>query len=169
MPESNQSESQSSNGYIEKLITTLGQRLKTHNEIMQAISNSLDEIESHLRQIAISNNPAPNYQRQLSEYPTFDWTSINATVLGEDGDGATTVEWAGQVFTRRSPSNRYGEAIWFSRCVGKDLDGNNKYVRLITFKAPAEASPIPEKARKGAHADGRIGDGNRNSPIGGGK
>ena len=56
MPESNQSESQSSSGYIEKLITTLGQRLKTHNEIMQAISNSLEEIESHLRQIAISNN-----------------------------------------------------------------------------------------------------------------
>src|SRR5215510_4309847 len=148
MPESNQSESQSSNGYIEKLITTLGQRLKTHNEIMQAISNSLAEIESHLRQIAISNNPAPNYQRPLSEYPTFDWSSIGARVLGQDGDGATSVEWSGQVFTRRSPSNRFSEAIWFSRCVGKDLDGNNKYVRLISFKTPAEAAPIAAKARR---------------------
>jgi hypothetical protein len=148
MPESNQSETQSSNGYIEKLITTLGQRLKTHNEIIQVISNSLEEIESHLRQIAISNNPAPNYQRPLSEYPTFDWTSINATVLGEDSDGATSVEWSGQVFTRRSPSNRFSDAIWFSRCVGKDLDGNNKYVRLISFKNPAEAAPIAPKARR---------------------
>jgi hypothetical protein len=148
MPESNQSETQSSNGYIEKLITTLGQRLKTHNEIIQVISNSLEEIESHLRQIAISNNPAPNYQRPLSEYPTFDWTSINATVLGEDSDGATSVEWSGQVFTRRSPSNRFSDAIWFSRCVGKDLDGNNKYVRLISFKNTAEAAPIAPKARR---------------------
>jgi DdrB-like protein len=131
MPEVTQSSSLSENSHIEKLITTLGQRLKTQNEIIQAIANSLEDIESHLRQIAISNNPAPNYQRPLSEYPTFDWTSINATVQGEDGDGATTVEWAGQVFTRRCPSNRFGEAIWYSRCVGKDLDGNNKYVRLI--------------------------------------
>jgi len=34
MPESNQNDYQSSNGYIEKLITTLDQRLKTHYEIM---------------------------------------------------------------------------------------------------------------------------------------
>ena len=148
MSEATKSAPQSGNDRVEKLITTLGQRLIVQNEIMQAIANSLEEIESHLRQIAISNNPAPNYQRPLSEYPTFDWSSIGATVLGEDGDGATSVEWSGQVFTRRSPSNRFSEAIWFSRCVGKDLDGNNKYVRLISFKTPAEAAPIAAKARR---------------------
>ena len=55
MPEVTQSSSQSENSHIEKLITTLGQRLKTQNEIIQAIANSLEDIESHLRQIAISN------------------------------------------------------------------------------------------------------------------
>src|SRR5262249_33984479 len=87
------------------------------------IAASLEGIESHLRQMAISSNPAPNYQRPLSEYPTFDWSSIGATVLNRDGDGVTAVEWNGQVFTRRSPSNKFAEAVWVSRHLGEDADG----------------------------------------------
>lgn len=135
-------------GYIEKLITTLGQRLHLQIDILQAMAVSLDAIESHLRQIAISSNPAPNYRRSLSDYQDFEWASIGAIVLKEDSDGATEVEWNGQVFTRRSPENKYDAAIWFSRSVGKDADGNNKYVRLITFKAPAESGPIARRAKK---------------------
>jgi hypothetical protein len=91
----------------DKLIVKLGQRISEQNEILRMIAASLQGIESHLRQIAVSSNPAPNYQRALSEYPTFDWTSIGATVLSRDDDGATTVEWNGQIFTRRSPDNRF--------------------------------------------------------------
>lgn len=138
----------SSIDHIEKLIITLGQRTSEQNEILQMIAASLQGVESHLRQIAISSNPDPNFQRPLSEYPGFDWSSIGATVLNQDDDGATAVEWNGQVFTRRSPNNKYDAAIFFSRCFGKDAAGNNQYARLIKFRPPAEAEPISAKAKK---------------------
>jgi hypothetical protein len=63
----------------EKLIVKLGQRISEQNGILRTIAASLQGVESHLRQIAVSSNPAPNYQRPLSEYPMFDWDSIGAT------------------------------------------------------------------------------------------
>jgi DdrB-like protein len=134
--------------HAEKLIVTLGQRIGEQNGILRTIAASLRCIESHLRQMAVSSNPAPNYQRPLSEYPTFDWPSIGATVLNRDGDGATSVEWSGQVFTRRSPSNKFQCAIWFSRHLGQDADGNKRYARLITFRDLNDAEPIAAKAKK---------------------
>jgi len=136
----------------EKLIVTLGQRISEQNEILRMVAKSLQGVESHLRQIAVSSNPAPNYQRPLTEYADFDWPSIGATLLNRDDDGATVVEWNGQVFTRRSPNNKFDAAVWFSRCVGKDADGNNRYARLISFKAASEAEPIAAKAKKAIRA-----------------
>jgi len=136
----------------EKLIVTLGQRISEQNELLRMIAESLRGVESHLRQIAVSSNPAPNYQRLLSEYPTFDWTSIGATVLNRDDDGVTAVEWNGQVFTRRSPSNKFDAAVWFSRHLGQDSDGNKRYARLIVFRALSDAEPIAAKAKKAIRA-----------------
>ena len=136
----------------EKLIVKLGQRISEQNEIFRMIAASLEGIESHLRQIAISSNPAPNYQRSLNEYPTFDWSSIGATVLDRDGDGATSVEWNGQVFTRRSPNNKVDAAVWFSRHLGQDSDGNKRYARLIAFRDLNDAEPIAAKAKKAIRA-----------------
>src|SRR5262245_35332531 len=107
---------------IEKLITVLGQRMNGLNKTLQMIAESLQGVELHLREMSISSNPAPNYRRPLSDYQDFDWASIGAIVLKEDRDGATEVEWNGQVFTRRSPQNSYDAAIWYSRSVGKDSD-----------------------------------------------
>jgi hypothetical protein len=135
----------------EKLIVKLGQRITEQTEILRMIAASLEGVEPHLRQMAISSNPAPNYQRPLSEYPTFDWASIGATILNRDSDGATAVEWNGQVFTRRSPSNKFQEAVWFSRHLGQDSDGNKRYARLITFKVLGDAEPIAAKAKKAIH------------------
>jgi hypothetical protein len=137
-----------SDDHIEKLITALGQRINVLNKTLHIIAESLQDIESHLRQIAVSSNPAPNYQRPLSEYANFDWSSIGATVLTRDKDGVAAVEWNGQVFKRRSPNNKYDAAIFFSRCLGKDAAGNNQYARLIKFTPPAEAEPISDKAKK---------------------
>ena len=53
----------------EKLIVKLGQGMSEQNEILRMIAASLRSIESHLRQMAVSSNPAPNYQRTLTEYP----------------------------------------------------------------------------------------------------
>lgn len=136
----------------EKLIVKLGQRISEQNEILRMIAASLEGVESHLRQIAVSSNVAPNYQRPLSEYHTFDWSSIGATVLNRDADGVTAVEWNGQVFTRRSPSNKYDGAVWFSRHLGKDSDGNMRYARLISFRALSDAEPIAAKAKKAIRA-----------------
>jgi len=136
----------------EKLIITLGQRVNEQNEILRMIAASLQGVESHLRQMAVSSNPAPNYQRPLSEYPIFDWPSIGATVLNRDEDGVTAVEWNGQVFTRRSPNNKFDAAVWFSRHLGQDSDGNKRYARLIVFRALSDAEPIAAKAKKGIRA-----------------
>jgi DdrB-like protein len=136
----------------EQLIVTLCQRINDQNGILRTIAASLQGLESHLRQIAVSSNPAPNYQRPLSEYLTFDWASIGATVLNRDGDGATAVEWNGQVFTRRSPSNKFDAAVWFSRHLGQDSDGNKRYARLISFRVLSDAEPIAAKAKKAIRA-----------------
>jgi hypothetical protein len=126
--------------------------MNEQNEILRMIAASLEGVELHLRQIAVSSNPAPNYQRSLSEYPTFDWPSIAATVLSRDDDGVTAVEWNGQVFTRRSPNNKFAEAVWFSRHLGQDADGNKRYARLISFRALSDAEPIAAKAKKAIRA-----------------
>ena len=136
----------------EKLIVKLGQWINEQNEILRMIAASLEGVGSHLRQIAVSSNPAPNYQRPLSEYTKFDWPSIGATVLNRDDDGVTAVEWNGQVFTRRSPNNKFDAAIWFSRNLGQDSDGNKRYARLITFRALNDAEPIASKAKKAIRA-----------------
>jgi hypothetical protein len=133
---------------IEKLITVLGQRMNALTRTLQMIAESLQGVELHLREMSISSNPAPNYRRPLSDYQDFDWGTIGAIVLKEDKDGATEVEWNGQVFTRRSAENHFDAAVWYSRCVGKDSDGKNKYLRLISFKPPTESGPIGAKAKK---------------------
>jgi hypothetical protein len=140
------------NDHLKQLLVAMERRTEGQSKILHLIAESLQGIESHLRQIALSSNPAPNYQRPLSEYHGFDWSSIGAGVLKEDEDGVSSVEWNGQVFTRRSPNNRFDAAIWFSRCVGKDSDGNNRYVRLISFKAASDAEPIAAKAKKAARS-----------------
>lgn len=134
--------------YTARLIIALGERQRESNAILQVIALSLQSIERHLQQIAVASQPAPNFQRDIAYYPNFDWSEIGATILKEDSDGVSAVEWNGQVFTRRAPSNKFDAAVWFSRCAGKDGEGNNKYVRLITFKASAEAEPIAEKTKK---------------------
>ena len=144
-----QNEPQPGDDRIEKLVIVLGRRITEQNKILHLIVESLQAIETSLHDIAVASNPAPNYRRSLSEYSTFDWASIGATVFKEDSDGVAAVEWRGQQFIRRSDDKeKYGYAVWFSRCVGKDADNNNKYVRLITFKDASEPEPVASKTKK---------------------
>ena len=50
----------------EKLIIKLGQRITEQTAIFRMIAASLHGIEANLRQMAISSNTTPNYQRLLS-------------------------------------------------------------------------------------------------------
>ncbi len=120
--------------------------LEIQNRQMQA----LERIANAVERLVPSSTAAPNYQRPLEEFSTFDWSSISATVERSDQYGAGIVSWRGQLYTRRSPSNKFGEAIWFSRCVGKGEDGENRYERLITFKplSKKEVEPVPLKVQK---------------------
>lgn len=127
----------------ERLIIAFGKRMTAQTEVLQDIALSL-------QQLVLAGQPAaPNYKRDISAFPTFDWGSIGAEVVREDQDGVAEVSYNGRFFTRRSAANKFEPAIWFSAAMGgKDADGNPKYVRLITFKAPAEAEALPTKTTK---------------------
>lgn len=127
---------------IVPFLITLTNELKAQNKNLADIAESLRAIS------AVSAPKAPNYSRPMTEYKNFDWKSIGATVTANDPAGVTSVEWGGFTWTRRSPQNKFATAIWFSRPEGKDADGNVRYVRLITFKAPTEAEPLPTKTEK---------------------
>lgn len=94
----------------------------------------LDRIARGLETIALSNATEPAFVKSLDDYPTFDWSTIGAVVTEQDRDGATVVEWGGYSWKRRNPSNNFGDAIFYTRPIGKKEDGSNKYARLITFK-----------------------------------
>lgn len=117
-------------------------------EIQHRQINALERIAEALDRLA--PNTAPNYQRSLEEFRSFAWESISATIERSDQYGAAIVNWRGYQFVRRSPSNKFGEAIWFSRCIGRDDAGENKYERLITFKpiSKAQVDAIPEKVSR---------------------
>lgn len=109
----------------------------------------LTEISRSLAVIAGSMATAPDIRVPIETYVGFDWESIGAKVLRNDKDGASVVEWNGKHFKRRAPDNKFEACIWFSRCVGKDEAGNNKYDVLISFEQiKDDVDPIGEKARK---------------------
>ncbi len=108
--------------------------------LLGSIAGSLATIERSLLP------EAPNYKRPIADFAGFDWETIGARVVKTDAYGVAQVEHNDQVYTRRAPENKFGEAIWFSRPDGKDADGNNRYVRLITFRTFGEAEPISRKA-----------------------
>ena len=113
--------------------------------LLSAQTAALARIANALEAIALTNAPAPNFIKPIAAYADFDFTSIGALVKGRDANGPTELEWGGYLWTRRSPQNKFGEAIWFSRPTGKDAEGNVKYIRLITFKKLTEAEPLPRK------------------------
>jgi hypothetical protein len=120
---------------------------------LEKMAVSLEKLTAAVEQL--TPRTAPNYQYPLESFKSFDWSNIGATVERNDQHGAAIVLWRAQQFIRRSPSNKFGAAIWFSRCTGKAEDGSNAYERLITFKplSKTEVEPLPEKVRGLAQLD----------------
>nr|ADN18236.1 hypothetical protein Cyan7822_6453 [Gloeothece verrucosa PCC 7822] len=112
---------------VKNLLAQQNELLKQNNELLQ---NLLDK-ENSSNQVEVN----PNFQAGLSDYPTFDWAKIGATVISTDSDGPTVVEYEGLAFKRRRSSidDVKGAAIWFS-CSQKDNKDQLTYLRLITFK-----------------------------------
>jgi len=117
---------------------------KTMIQLQAATVAVLHRIATALEAIALTKAPAPNFVRPIGEYAEFDFDAIGAKVAARDQHGPTMLEWGGYQWTRRSPSNKFGSAIWFSRPIGKDETGV-RYARLITFREPGEAEPLPGK------------------------
>ncbi len=111
---------------------------------------ALERLTDAVERLAPTTTAAPNYTRSLESFKVFDWESIGVTIERSDPYGPAIVSWRGQQFVRRSPSNKFGEAIWYSRSIGKDENGENRYERLITFKplSKTEVEPVPEKVRR---------------------
>lgn len=124
----------------------------THDEVLL---KQLTRIADALERIASAGKPtAPDYIRPLAEYAGFDWPSINASVVQQDADGPTHVEWGGMLFTRRSPQNKFDPAIWYSRSIGRNEEGGAEYLRLITFREFKEADALPGKVAQQIKASG---------------
>lgn len=112
-------------------------------ELLQTQTRVLEQIRDSLNQ----PKTAPNYQKALEDFPNFDWSSIGATIDGRDHDGVAAVVWRGNRYLRRSASNKFKPAIWFSRSTGKDDKGETVYERLITFAPLSQSEPLPDKVR----------------------
>jgi len=119
-------------------------------QLMAAQVATLDRIARALETLAMANAPAPNFAKPIETYPDFEFESIGAVVKARDTHGVTSVEWGGYIWTRRSPQNKFGKAIWFSRPIGKKPDGENEYARLITFRKFGQADPLPAKVQQAA-------------------
>jgi len=135
-------------------------KIKTMNQdqFQELLRVQQRQVEA-LERIAIAlegmkpEKPAPNYKKDLKNFPDFNWEQIGAQVEKKDQYGAATVLWNAQRYVRRSPENAYGTAIFFTRCVGKDEMGKNKYERLITFEDVKEIKvrPISREAESIIH------------------
>src|SRR5574337_764687 len=135
-----------------------------NDQLAEKLLQQLERIAMSLENLARAGAPAePNYVKPLSEYRGFDWESIGASVVQQDADGPTHLEWGGALWTRRSPANKFEPAIWYSRAAGKDEAGNNRYLRLITFRPVWDAEPLPEKTQS---ATGKPANGGTKKPTG---
>jgi hypothetical protein len=120
----------------------------TMAQAMGRLAEALEGIE-RLLQSSIPTNESPNFTADLHAFPDFDWSSIDATVEDSDEFGPRSVRYSGKSYFRRSPENKYAEAIWYSRSTGvKDEDGKTVFARLITFKKPVDVGPISRGAEK---------------------
>ena len=117
------------------------------------IITQLVRIADAMERLASGGKPtAPNIVRPIEEYKTFDWAAHNMEVVKRDDDGPTHVSYGGVLYTRRSPSNKFEPAIWYSAPAGKDEEGNVEYICLIRFRTFSDADPLPAKARAKAPA-----------------
>jgi hypothetical protein len=81
----------------EKLIAKLGQRMTEQNKLLRMIAASLQDVESHLRQIAVSS-PAPSNQMAL-----YTIHNTEDCCVGADPDGQGENRRGGEV---RAPAQR---------------------------------------------------------------
>ena len=120
-------------------------------QLLQQQNQLLGELIATLRELKPQAPLALNMQFPIEEFAHFDWAQIGARVVKHDEDGPTVVERDGHQYRRRSPQNKFTPAVWYSRCVGKDDQGNaNAYEKLVSFVEikDDQVDPISAKAKQ---------------------
>lgn len=141
-----------------RLIGTLQGNFAAVKASLDALQNVISRNTDMLAGFVAANNPAPNYNRRIEEFLTFDWASIDAHVEEADEDGPSIVNWQNRLFIRRTGNPTFGEnVLYFSRAIGRDGD-KTKYERLITFKELGEARELSRKTAKTVQAGAKPGD-----------
>ena len=113
--------------------------------------NTLNRIADALEKLAQGDPNAPKppkFIRSIKEFPDFDWSSINATVVNSDRSGVAIVQYEGKEYGRKSKD----EDIWFNRKVGQKQDSNGQtkptYEVLIRFGRSARVKSIPDEIQE---------------------
>lgn len=88
----------------------------------------------------------PNYRRRLSEFGSFDWSSIGADIKSTDAQGVVEVEWHGHRFDRATGESYNKKFIIFSRPAPDWSQQNKKYYTLIKFADYNDAPLIQQPA-----------------------
>lgn len=118
----------------EKMVELLERQIKG----LALVAKKLDQLIEQTAPVS------PDYRAALVAFKDFDWGAMGAEVVQADNQGPVAVRWNGHVFVRRAGDGKFGKAIWFSRCTGKE-GGENVYARLVTFKGDGryEAEKVP--------------------------
>ena len=124
------------------------QLIHANNATLTIIAEQLQELVQLQRQ-SMYRETGPNFRRSLSEYASFNWVSIEANPVRETRDGINEVDWGGYTWRRRSGTGKFGNAIWFSRAIGRNEDNTPKYARLITFKDSDAPEPLQVQVEPG--------------------
>jgi hypothetical protein len=117
-------------------------------EVSQRQNALLERIALAMEAAGDGGGASPNYEVCLTQFKSFDWGAIEAKVEQEDRDGVATVLWRGHRYVRRSAANKFEPAIWFSRSIGRDEEGNVQYAKLVTFRLRPKAEPLPSKVKE---------------------
>src|SRR3990172_5211257 len=114
------------------------------DKILGQFLEKLERIAAAVESLARDGAPqAPNYVKPLGDYRQFDWSSIAASVVQQDADGPTHVEWGGYLWNRRSPPDKVAQAATRQPAAPAGLPaqaGPTGEIQLTLDQAPAAAA-----------------------------
>lgn len=146
----------------DKQLALLLTAMSDQTAAMNRMADAMTGILLHLDPKQAAKFAAPGYQRPLAAYATFDWNSIDATVIGFDRHGATEVEHNGVAYRRyrSNDDDPKGIDIRFRRVVAGTPEGKDMvWATLIKFADKRQKDPprplrgeLAEKVEQAASA-----------------
>lgn len=122
------------------LLTAMSDQTTAMNRMADAMAGIL----LHLDPKQAAKFAAPGYMRPLAAYASFDWNSIDATVIAFDRHGATEVEHNGVAYRRyrSNDDDPKGVDIRFRRVLSGTPEGKDMvWATLIKFADKRQKDP----------------------------